>query len=112
MKKEIIKTENHTKTITKVSNYCDFSACICRLRHVTNYFLLPSLPIPGFLKIYMLWAMAGFSNPSWKAHSFTFSLRLTFLNTGLSSCKACPILFKAILGSTKSFPSESNAPVS
>lgn len=74
--------------------------------------ILPSLPTPGFLKMYMLWTTTGSSNPNWKQHSLTLSSKVILLKTGFNSCKAWPILFNDNSGSTFNSPFGPKAPAS
>lgn len=56
--------------------------------------------------------MTGSSNPNWKQVSFTRTLKVISLKTSFNSCRACPILFKARMGSTSKSPSGPIASVS
>lgn len=56
--------------------------------NVRHQCALPSPPIRGFLKMYMLCGNAGLRNPKPETISRTRSLNVNLLKVGCSTCKA------------------------
>ena len=70
----------------------------------TSFSNSPSPPKCGGLNIHMLCTMAGDWNPNALQMSLTLSEQVYLWNTGLSMCRACPILFIELYLSFMSSP--------